>query len=230
MASPALLRTLHFLSTGGKPLVLYLKGPRETDTPTSPPSPTCPSEAEGEEFEIVSRVFFLSLSLPLLKCSAGVEEVYKRLRSQVRGSQRRLCRCLSSAPSAVLEPCSCEHNIVSYIICRLCEDVFAVNIKKHRKLRGGREGGLAASGARHCSQSHRDYPTQGPHYLIVAQIDYCLAAASKLVFTLLFWHKRCFPTLGPRLSPNNLRLTPFLIRGFHMMIALWDVLRRTCVD
>lgn len=118
---------------------------------------------------------FFSLP-PLLKCSAGVEEVYKRLRSQVRGSQRRLRRCLSSAPTAVLAPCTCEHNIISYIIWRLCEDVFAAHIKKHRKRWGG--GVLAASGALRCSQSHRDYPTQGPHYLIVAQIDYCLAAAS----------------------------------------------------
>lgn len=57
-------------------------------------------------------------------------EVYKRLRSQVRGSQRRLCRCLRSVLKAVLVPCTYEHNIVSYIIFQLCEDVIYLQIKR----------------------------------------------------------------------------------------------------
>lgn len=97
-------------------------------------------------------------------------EVYKRLRSQVRGSQRRLCRCLRSALKAVLVPCTYEHNIISYIIFQLCEDVLYLRIKSTGN-------GLAQSGddgytLQH-SQSHRDYLPQGSYYLIVAQIDYC---------------------------------------------------------
>ena len=63
---------------------------------------------------------------PLCDCRV---EVYKRLRSQVRGSQRRLCRCLRSVLKAVLVPCTYEHNIISYIIFPLCEDVFYLQIK-----------------------------------------------------------------------------------------------------
>lgn len=117
------------------------------------------------------------------------EEVYKRLRSQVRGSQRRLCRCLRSALKAVLVPCTYEHNIISYIILQLCEDVFPLQIKSTGN-------GLARSGddcfTLHCSQSHRDYPTQGSYYLIVAQIDYCLVLL-KLVFMLFSGTNGVFP-------------------------------------
>lgn len=120
------------------------------------------SEAREEEF-LGWKFFFVSVLL-----QGG--EVYKRLRSQVRGSQRRLCRCLRSALKAVLAPCTYEHNIISYIVFQLCEDVLYLRIKSTGN-------GLAQSGddgyTLRRSQSHRDYLTQGSYYLIVAQIDYC---------------------------------------------------------
>lgn len=62
---------------------------------------------------------------------------------------------MSSAPTAVLGPCSCEHNVESYIICRLCGDVFAVHIKKHRKLRGAeKEAGGGLLQVAHCAAAN----------------------------------------------------------------------------
>lgn len=52
-----------------------------------------------------------------------VGEVYKRLRSQVRGSQSRQRRCLRSELKAVLVPCIFEHTLKLYIIFQLCGDV-----------------------------------------------------------------------------------------------------------
>lgn len=116
-------------------------------------------------------------------------EVYKRLRSQVRGSQSRQCRCLRSVLKAVLVPCTYEHNIISYIIFWLCEDVFYLQIKSTGN-------GLAHTGdggyTLQCSQSHRDYLAQASYYLIVAQIDYCLALL-KLMFMLCSCRKGVFP-------------------------------------
>ncbi len=135
-------------------------------------------------------------------------EVYKRLRSQVRGSQRRLCRCLRSALKPVLVPCTYEHNIISYIIFQLCDDVLCAQIKSTGN-------GLAQSGVEGCtlqySQSHRDYLTQGSYYLIVAQIDYCLVLL-KLMFMLCSCTKGVSPTLGPLLCLGKPYLMPFLIR------------------
>lgn len=74
-------------------------------------------------------------------------EVYKRLRSQVRGSQRRLCRCLRSVLKAVLVPCTYEHIITSYIIFQLCEEVLSLQIKST----GNR---LAQSGDGGCSTAN----------------------------------------------------------------------------
>lgn len=152
----------HFLSAGGKLLILYLYCLRER-LPRQ--------EYIGEEFRVWK--FFLTVLL-----QGG--EVYKRLRSQVRGSQRRLCRCLRSALKAVLVPCTYEHNIILYIIFQLCGDVFYLQIKSTGN-------GLAQSGdggyTLQYSQSHRDYLTQGSYYLIVAQIDYCLVLL-KLMFML----------------------------------------------
>lgn len=116
-------------------------------------------------------------------------EVYKRLRSQVRGSQRRLCRCLRSALKAVLVQCAYEHNITLYIIFQLYEDVFYLQIKStgNRLTRSGNDGYTLQY-----SQSHRDYLTEGSHYLIVAQIDYCLVLL-KLMFMLCSGTKGVFP-------------------------------------
>lgn len=58
-----------------------------------------------------------------------VGEVYKRLRSQVRGSQSRQHRCLRSELKAVLVPCIFEHTLKLYIISQLCGDVVCVQIK-----------------------------------------------------------------------------------------------------
>lgn len=53
------------------------------------------------------------------------------------------------------------------------------------------------------SQSHRDYLTQGSYYLIVAQIDYCLALL-KLMFMLCSCTKGVFPPEVFFCFPNNL--------------------------
>lgn len=116
-------------------------------------------------------------------------EVYKRLRSQVRGSQRRLCRCLRSVLKPVLVPYTYENNIISYIIFQLCEDVFYLQIKSTgNRLAHSRVDGYTLQ----CSQSHRDYLAQGSYYLIETQIDYCLALL-KLMFTLCSCRKGVFP-------------------------------------
>lgn len=160
----------YFLSAGGKLLILYLYCLRER-LPRQ--------EQRGGVYGL--KVF----SAVLLQGG----EVYKRLRSQVRGSQRSLCRCLRSALKAVLVPCTYEHNIILYIIFQLCEDVFYLQIKSTGN-------GLAQSGddgyTLQYSQSHRDYLAQGSYYLIEAQIDYCLVLL-KLMFMLCSCTKGVFP-------------------------------------
>ena len=70
-------------------------------------------------------------------------------------------------------------------------------LQQHIKSTGN---GLAQSGddpyAGQRSLSHRDYPSQGSYYLIVAQIDYCLVLL-KLVFMLCSGAKGVFPPQVP---------------------------------
>lgn len=159
------------------------------------------SEAEGGVYRL--KVFWT-----VLMQGAGV---YKRLSSQVRGSQSRQCRCLRKA---VLVLCTYEPNIISYVIFQLWEDVFYPQIKST-------EEGLAHSGdggcTLQCSQSHRDYHAQGSYYLIVAHIDYCLALL-KLMFTLLSHRKGVSPPQILLCFPNNLTSPLFRMRKFHITL------------
>lgn len=129
----------HFLSAGGKLLILYLYCLREW----------LPRQEQREEF--TGWWFFQLLQ-------GG--EVYKRLRSQVRGSQSRQRRCLRGVLKAAVVPCTYEHNIISYAVSQLCEDVFSLQIKRTGN-------GLAHTGGDGCtmqySQSHRDYLAQGSY-------------------------------------------------------------------
>lgn len=152
--------------------------------------------SRGRSLQVES--FFLTVQL-----QGG--EVYKRLRSQVRGSQRRLCRCLRSVLKAVLVPCTYEHNIISYIIFQLCEDVFYLQIKSTgNQLAHSKVDGYTMR----CSQSHRDYLAQGSYYLIVTQIDYCLAL-HKLMFMLCSCRKGVFPPWILFCFRNNLNSRHF---------------------
>lgn len=157
----------NFPSTGGKLLILYLYCFRKNG---------CPIRLRGRSLTCLSTV-------PL-----HVGEVYKRLRSQVRGSQSRQSRCLNSALKVVLVPCIFEHNLKSYVMLQPCEDVFRSVDQKHRKQTWSHWGWLQAT---YSSRAHlADYLAQGFYYSIVAQIDDCLGCL-KLMF--MFFQDRCFP-------------------------------------
>lgn len=143
--------------------------------------------------------------------STALLQVYKRLRSQVRGSQSRRRRCLRSELKVVLVLCIFEHNLKSYIMFQLCEDVFCLQIKST----GNGPAHTGADGCTlQCSRAHRDYHAQGLYCLIVAQIDYCLGLLRIDVYV-WFSQERCFPTLDPFLH----HLTSFCRRKLHIMVT-----------
>lgn len=144
--------------------------------------------------------------------STALLPVYKRLRSQVRGSQSRRCRCLRSELKVVLVPCIFEHNLKSYIMFQLCEDVFCLQIKST----GNGAAPAGAGGcALQCSRAHRDYHTQGLYCLIVAQIDYCLGLLRIGVYV-WFSQERCFP---PSRNPFFTTSHPFAEESY----TLWSL-------
>lgn len=124
------------------------------------------------------------------RLSTALLQVYKRLRSQVRGSQSRRRRCLRSELKVVWVPCIFEHNLKSYTMFQLCEDVFCLQIKRtgNGPAHTGDDGCVLQ-----CSQAHTDYYARGPYCLKVAQIDYCLGLRRIDVYV-LFLQERCFPT------------------------------------
>lgn len=89
-----------------------------------------------------------------------VERFIKGLDHRWGGSQSRRCRCLTSVLKAAAVPCTYEHNIISYAVFQLCEDVLSLQIKRTGN-------GLACTGddgcTLQCNQSHRDYLAQGSY-------------------------------------------------------------------